>query len=208
MNRPGKVFRSFAKQKKEFLNLLAKMLSKQNEKAIAHLIPPENTHTYEHGLRLSFKDVDQNKESGELIGHEATAEYSVKKLRSGDFTVVSDFIRDMTTQMTSLVKKTIFRRMEEITDKAGTTLDAKGQPLSAELVLSAYERISLSVDKDGTISVPQWVMHPDLAPKAEEIWGDPNFQRRFQEIIQKKAQQALIEEQERISKYPKFRGQK
>jgi hypothetical protein len=94
-----------------------------------------------------------------------------------------------------------FEEILKATEKAGTNVNAKGQPLTKELFLEGLNRIDLSFDQEGKLIPPTIIMHPDAWDKYnKEItnWEkDPKFRFRYQEIINRKREEWYARESRR-----------
>jgi len=174
-------------------------LMKEN---LAHLMNPENVHSYEHGLKVEYKDVDQNVRQMEMTSHEAKGELMVAAIKSGDFPSAVNFLDTLSKSVSDQIAKSMFAKIEEITQETGNVVNNNGQPLSGDTIIKGLEMTGVHITKDGKVSVPQLVTGPELAGKAAEIQNDPEFQKKLQEVFERKLQEALKEEQNRKSKFP------
>lgn len=88
-----------------------------------------------------------------------------------------------------------------VTDEAGMTIDAKGQPFSVEQLIEGLERMSLPFDEKGAPKLPTIVAHPVLAAKIrqemESLESNPDLKRRYDAAIEAKRQEWLARENNR-----------
>lgn len=90
-----------------------------------------------------------------------------------------------------------YRVMDEAVEKAGTHLDANGQPFSRELFLEMIQKMDMTFDSSGK---PEFVliMHPDMAKalsKVSPAWDeDAEFKRKYEEILAQKKEAWLDRE--------------
>jgi hypothetical protein len=93
-----------------------------------------------------------------------------------------------------------FRRVGETCDEVGNTINANGQPLSAELMLKIFSNAQLNFGPDGR-PTGQFVIHPDMAPALkradEELERDPELKRRFEDILRRKREEWATRESHR-----------
>lgn len=96
--------------------------------------------------------------------------------------------------------KMFFRRVGEICDEVGNTINANGRPLSAELMLEMFSNAQLNFGPDGK-PTGQFVIHPDMAPALkradEELERDPELKRRFEDILRRKREEWATRESHR-----------
>jgi len=86
--------------------------------------------------------------------------------------------------------KLVFEGMSELTKKTGNIVDAKGRPLSYELLIETLEKIEINFDENDQPIMPALVVSPLLYDKfKEKIIGwekDPKCQEKFNKLIEKK----------------------
>jgi hypothetical protein len=108
-----------------------------------------------------------------------------EKIREKLDAVAADAARQMT--------QTIVREIQDVTDKVGNTVNAKGQPLTKELFLEMIERMDAEFDPNGIWIPPSIVMHPDVwkanEKKFKEWEKDKEFASKQSEIINKKREE-------------------
>ncbi|MBS1972636.1 MAG: hypothetical protein JSU04_20175 [Bdellovibrionales bacterium] len=170
--------------------------------SLAHLMPTENIHNYEHGIKVEYKDVDQNVRQTEFKRHHTSAGIQFSAITNGDFSNAIHFIDTIIEGLSSALAKTFFAKIDEVTEETGQIIDNKGQPISGDMILKSLEMTGVRVTKTGSISAPQIVAGPALAQKLQEVQKDPEFQKKFQELYERKALEAIQEEQTRKSKFP------
>jgi hypothetical protein len=97
-------------------------------------------------------------------------------------------LEEIAQELASQSAKILFKKMGESCDKAGTSIDAEGKPVSAEIFLEMISTAQLDFDPDGKPS-NSFVIHPDMLPAvkkvAEEIENDPELKRRHTEILER-----------------------
>jgi hypothetical protein len=93
-----------------------------------------------------------------------------------------------------------FRTLDETTEKAGTRVDGKGKPITADKVLQMMEMAQVDFDRSGK---PQssFLLHPDMVETAkkidEQIKNDPDLKARAEEIRSKHYESWLARESNR-----------
>ena len=140
------------------------------------------------GTRMSYQQLGGGKveEGFEKIG----AEFSI------DLKDVPDLVGDkldkkleeIARELIAISARSFFKKMGEITEKAGTSIDAHGKPVSPEMLLQMIGTVQLEFDSDGN-PTQSFVVHPDMIPAlkkvAEEIENDPQLKRRHEEILER-----------------------
>jgi hypothetical protein len=95
----------------------------------------------------------------------------------------------------------IFKVMEEGIRSVGNEVDGGGQPMRAELILTAFDRVLMDFDKGQPIW-PTIVIPPAAQAKAAaelaRIETDPALRQRLITIVEKKRAEYLAREADRI----------
>lgn len=84
----------------------------------------------------------------------------------------------------------LFATLKESIEEVGNSLDAKGQPLSAELILKMWERMQFNFDEQGSPKMPTLVFNPVQRQNVEDqfrrLENEPQLRKRRQEIMNRK----------------------
>lgn len=96
-------------------------------------------------------------------------------------------MRDAAKSMASKKTKALFSAIEEATEEVGNSLDAKGQPISAEMILKMWETMRISFDEQGKPQMPTFVFNPVQEERFKEAFRrletEPELMKRREEII-------------------------
>ena len=88
------------------------------------------------------------------------------------------------------MSQSIFREIQQTSEQVGNTVNAKGGPLTKELILEMLEKTESDFTPDGQWIPSSIVMHPDVwkanEAKFKEWDQDKEFTARHEEIINKK----------------------
>lgn len=97
-------------------------------------------------------------------------------------------LEEMAQDLISRSAKAFFRKVGEITEEAGTSIDAGGKPISPELLLDMMSTVQMEFKPDGT-PAQTFVIHPDTLPAlkkvSDQIENDPELKRRNAEILER-----------------------
>jgi hypothetical protein len=95
-------------------------------------------------------------------------------------------LEEMAQELISKSAKAFFKKVGEISEKAGTSIDAGGKPVSPEIFLEMIGAVQMEFDLEGR-PTQSFVIHPDMLPAvkkvAEQIENDPELKRRHAEIL-------------------------
>jgi hypothetical protein len=97
-------------------------------------------------------------------------------------------LEEMAQELISQSAKIFFKKVGEACQKAGTSIDVGGQPLSPEMLLDMERSAQMEFGPDGK-PTHSFVIHPDMLPAvkkvAEQIENDPELKRRHAEILER-----------------------
>jgi hypothetical protein len=97
-------------------------------------------------------------------------------------------LEGMAQELISKSAKAFFRKIGETCQKAGTSIDVGGKPLSPEILLDMISTVQMEFGQDGR-PTHSFIIHPDMLPAvkkvAEQIENDPELKRRHAEILER-----------------------
>lgn len=136
--------------------------------------------------------------SSSMEGYTESSEY---KRISSDFSISPDEIIEkgveafysqidkISEEFINQQSQVLFKKMDEVTERTGNIVNAKGK-FSPEVYLEALEKVTIAFDEFGNPIVPTLVLHPNKIPKWEKEWEkiktDPNFLKKYLELVEKK----------------------
>jgi hypothetical protein len=82
--------------------------------------------------------------------------------------------------------KFFIQRLKETLEEAGQTIEAKGQPLTFDLVLDLLEKIEFDFDEHGQPIWPSALSGPSLAEKAKAWTITDEQKQRLEAIVERK----------------------
>lgn len=97
-------------------------------------------------------------------------------------------LEEIAQDLISQSAKLFFKKLGESCQKAGTSLDAGGKPVSPEMLLEMISTVQMEFGPDGK-PTHSFVIHPDMLPAvkkvAEQLENDPELKRRHAEILER-----------------------
>jgi len=95
---------------------------------------------------------------------------------------------EMAQDLIARSAKSFFKKVGESSEKAGTSIDAGGKPISPELLLDMMDSVQMEFGPDGS-PTQSFVIHPDMFPAlkkvSEQIENEPELKRRNAEILER-----------------------
>jgi hypothetical protein len=123
---------------------------------------------------------------------EFSANYSVdigEIIEKGPMLVLENASK-VAEEMKKKQSELLFKKIGDVTRKAGTDVDSKGKPFSHELFLESIKKIWIDFDKDGTPHLPTVLVSPELGAKLRTLlpeWEkNAEYERQFNEVIEQK----------------------
>ena len=80
-----------------------------------------------------------------------------------DIEAFTQFLYDLAQNVLNQLSTQFYRGLDEITDATGMKLDAKGEPLSADLYLDMLEKMSMSFTENGDPILPTLIVGEEFA---------------------------------------------
>jgi len=108
---------------------------------------------------------------------------SVRNCRIDDYT---RFLIDISDSQRKSLARHLFKNLSEITDATGRSVNAKGQPLTVDLILDLLEKVEFGFDDDGNPQYPTLVMPPAAIERLKELKFTPEQEQRRKQIIEEK----------------------
>jgi len=145
----------------------------------------------------------------DTVGHSAlnpvSAEILVERVPLLDFTE-ADLLKKLANiaeQMAQGMSANFYAEMERGTAEVGNVVDARGQPLSEELILRAIEKMEHSFEPDGTWNPPTLLVPPgvlnQLMKNASAHGSESSgFDRSLKRILERKRDDFRRRETDRI----------
>ncbi len=124
---------------------------------------------------------------GEPFRTEMKFSLGVDELVNGNLEAFAVALDEMATDGLKQLMPKLFERIGCLSEGAGTTVDARGEPLSYELILRGLEKIEIDFDEHGNPILPTMVVGPALHEAWQKLPAPTETQQRaFSELIERK----------------------
>lgn len=133
--------------------------------------------------------------SGEVVENKpimsaSPFEVDLREAVEGHFDGLLSSIDEVAEETLKQIMPVIFEYIGRLTQAAGTSYDAKGQPLSHDIMLDAFETMEIEFDREGKPEMPTWVVNPEMAKAIRALPPATRAQeQRFKDIVSKKRQE-------------------
>lgn len=158
---------------------------------------------FQHGQRWESPANDVGDKSGEMKVHGVESSLAVADLVKGNAALIFEHTHEIARGMISSFGRMLFSRMNEITAKTGNVVDVAKHNSHLEVFAETLEKIEMSVDEDGNLSLPTIAIHPSHSEKvAKEIEeASPELPERIEGIKAKKFEEATQKEARRKARF-------
>ncbi len=183
----------------ELLLLIRRLLDAERSK----YINPENALSYTHGGRwLEDKGPDEVGESG-FEQHDHELSLQLKNVVDQKLEVLPGYVAEIVSAFTKDFVRSVFSKIEEVTDRTGNVVDQKKHPTPALAFVEMLEKIQFGVDRDGKVSRPSIHLgseaHTKLRASLEA--GGNELKERIEAITARKEAEAIDHEQARKKRF-------
>lgn len=187
----------------KFIEQMNMALRSMVDGLVGEIIPKENTETFYHGRSFVYQQDDLSSHEGGFEKRSAEGDLELESIISGDLQALPNFIEALATNFARQMKQLMFQRAGEAAESVGNTVDARQHRSIADAYLEMFRRVEFGVDKEGNVSRPELVLHPDTVRRLQEELAKqgPEFRQAIQTLTNQKVDDALRRERERLSKF-------
>ena len=107
-------------------------------------------------------------------------------IHNGKIDDYTRFLSDISESQRKSLARHFFKNISEITDATGQSVDAKGQPLTVDLILDLLEKVEFGFDDDGNPQYPTLVLPPAAIERLKTLKFTPEQEQRRTQIIEEK----------------------
>jgi hypothetical protein len=117
-------------------------------------------------------------------------------------TALVENIQNAAETMSQKQSELVFKRISEVVDKSGRTVNGGGKPFSFEVYLEGLQTVDIDFDKDGKPRLPVLCGPPTFAAKVKAMLKDlennQDYKNRFDAVIEEKRKEWNARESNRI----------
>jgi len=153
------------------------------ETGIMRDIPKEEIH---EGNRVELHRYDGSTQKVSMKPTVSEMRLERDKFKKKGLSAVLEAMDQTAADIARKQTKYFFEQLDDICDQAGQTYDAKGQPLSYDLILKQFEMIEIDFDENDQPLMPTIVSDPKVQEKFGKLEITKEQKKRFEEIIEQK----------------------
>ena len=169
----------------EALNRYARSLAVASSQVLSHI---HHISHYEGNRFDGFSQEGPGEHTYSSFEHRVVVDTSELISNGPDYfaTRMPEIIAPMTTQ----IETSFFATFRKAVQFSGNEVDAKGQRLTPELLLSTYEKMDLEFDKQGRPILPTLMVNQSNYETAKacfsQLGSNPDYNKQFEALIEKK----------------------
>lgn len=167
------------------------------------IFDPRNTLEFQHGRRWENPANNLGDKSGEVEQHSFEMSVHMEELLAGNPIVIFQRAELVASEMHNSMERMLFSKLNQSTAQTGNIVNAAEHDSFTEAFAKSLETIEMSVDASGELSMPTIFVAPE---QGEAIFkqlkaAGPEYEKRIDEIKERKRQEALKREEERLAKF-------
>ncbi len=176
--------------------ILMKWFHKQvfQKTGIMQDIPKEEIH---EGNRMELQRYNGTKQKVSMKPTVSEMRLERDKFEEKGLPAVLEAMDQTAADMAGKQAKYFFEQLDDICDQSGQTYDAKGQPLSFDLILDQLETIQIDFDENGQPLMPILVSGREIQEKFGKLVITNEQEKRLEEIIEQKRSEWHYRESDR-----------
>jgi hypothetical protein len=148
---------------------------------------------FHEGEAYSLKRSSGEEEPGEF--KETAASITIKHDEVPSMTLDSLLQRfdEAAQEMARQQAEGVYGSISEAMERAGNVFDARGQRLTAQMIIEALSKIQIDFNRDGSPRMPEMHIHPSFVDAVrlagEELEKNPALKRQFRQVLEEKKEE-------------------
>ena len=138
------------------------------------------------GNRLEFHRYDSSVDRVEMKPIGSKLQLRLDDFRRKGPEAVLEALDKTAADIAQKQSRFFFKRLDEICDETGQSVDAKGQPLSWDLIIQQLETIDIDFDENGRPILPTFIPTPRAPVAFAKIEPSDEENERFERLIEDK----------------------
>jgi hypothetical protein len=179
-----------------------KMLNELNKLRTSIYINDNNALAYSHGSKW-VHTAQEGETEAQLQTFSAELIIPNQSIVENDLGLISRVLVTISESMSNQLATSILSVVGAAAEQAGNVVSDKETGSTAQSFLEALRMIEFGVDKEGNVSLPQWIVGPDMADKlVNELQSQPpEYLEEVKQLTAERSELALRKEAERKSKF-------
>lgn len=166
------------------------------------IMSPENTLRFRHG-RDFMSPARGEDEASRMEEHSVVSQVKFEDLRLHNLDAWAGGLIELSDALQKSFMGMFIRTIDEVTERTGNTVNTTEIGSFPEAFLEMLRKIEFGVNRNGEVTMPTMLVHPDAADKqiAALEAQPPEFQEEVERIKAEKSELALLSEAERRARF-------
>jgi hypothetical protein len=153
------------------------------------LIREIHGHVIHEGATTTIQRSPTDSEKTKMFAAEAETAMGFDEIESVDANYIIGKANEIAEQFKRQISENLFQTMDDATEKTGQRVDARGTPLTNELIMEMLSKISIDFEKSphGDLSI---VTAPQMVPKFQALERELNenseLRKKMNDLMDKK----------------------
>ena len=153
------------------------------------------------GDRWTIFREDGSRETSTPKRHESLVEMSRKDVHNKGEQAIQEAFSKIQADIKKSKMRLFYQTLDETIEESGNSFDARGNPVSAEMILQMWEGMELSFDEWRNWLKPSIICNPvqtqRLKAEMNRFETDPNLKAKLNDLIQRKREEWNVREANR-----------
>ncbi|RDI97440.1 hypothetical protein DVT68_16990 [Dyella solisilvae] len=183
----------------------AREVKERMDAVTGEIVSRDNVQHFRHGGAWQHP-ANPDAVDGGMKTHSALTQTSFDEIINHDLGSIERALNQVTESMTQGFFESLYSLVSDSCTSVGNVVSARDGVPVWELLYEVFEKIELSVDRDGEVHMPQLhVGSEDFSNFNEKLKAaPPEFHQRFRELQTRKVEEARIREANRRSKFTRY----
>lgn len=165
-------------------------------------LPSENVLHFNHGRHWEAPANELGEKAGTMDSFGAESQLNLSDITNYRTNAIFDIIDHMTSALNAEFERLMIDTLSSATEKSGQIVSAAGRS-KAEAMYEMIEKMELSLDKDGELSMPSLIANQqvavDIMSQLEKT--TPEFEDRLNSLKARKKKEAQEREVQRLARF-------
>jgi hypothetical protein len=148
------------------------------------------SHVVHEGKEMSIVRAEEGPETTDLRAAQAEIAMSHDEIDNVNLAMIEAKAIDLAGQFEKQMSTRLFDLVKDVTNRTGQTVDARGQPLTAETLLQLFDKMQINFERNKEVGDFTIVMAPGMIPALKkleaEMMSSPEIRKKWNDLLERK----------------------
>lgn len=187
-----------------FMSGFANEVGNKTKSLREQFMAPENVLKFTHGITWEAPANELGDKVGTFKRYGSEIELNLADVVNGKLGLIFEHVQAITDEVHLQLERSLFETVHDTTERTGQVVDGRNKSFP-EAMFESVEMLNLPIGEDGELSLPTMFVHPSQGEKIGEQFANlpPEFAKKFEELKDRKKNEAQVREQERLDRFEK-----